>query len=45
MAKAFRARLKKMNIKAYYHYTIPGYPSNVALIDSDEIGELTSFIG
>lgn len=35
-AKAFRNRLKKMNIKAYYHYTIPGYPSNVALIDSDE---------
>ena len=35
-AKAFRAKLKKMNIKAYYHYTIPGYPSNVPLIASDE---------
>ena len=35
-AKAFRNKLKKMGIKAYYHYTIPGYPSNVALIDSDE---------
>ncbi len=35
-AKAFRNRLKRMNIKTYYHYTIPGYPSNVALIDSDE---------
>ena len=35
-AKAFRAKLKKLNIKSYYHYTIPGYPSNVALIDSDE---------
>ena len=35
-AKAFRNKLKKMNIKAYYHYTIAGYPSNVALIDSDE---------
>lgn len=35
-AKIFRNKLKKMNIKAYYHYTIPGYPSNVALIDSDE---------
>ena len=35
-AKAFRSRLKKMNIKTYYHYTIEGYPSNVALIDSDE---------
>ena len=35
-AKAFRSRLKKMGIKAYYHYTIPGYPSNVPLIASDE---------
>lgn len=35
-AKAFRAKLKKLNIKAYYHYTIPGYPSNVPLIASDE---------
>ncbi len=35
-AKAFRAKLKKMNIKVYYHYIIPGYPSNVPLIASDE---------
>ena len=35
-AKIFRNKLKKMNIKAYYHYTIPGYPSNVPLIASDE---------
>ncbi len=35
-AKAFRAKLKKMNIKVYYHYVIPGYPSNVPLIASDE---------
>lgn len=35
-AKAFRAKLKKMNIKVYYHYIIPGYPSNVPLIVSDE---------
>ncbi len=35
-AKAFRAKLKKLGIKAYYHYTIPGYPSNVNLIVSDE---------
>ncbi|MBQ2601228.1 MAG: DUF1846 domain-containing protein [Treponema sp.] len=35
-AKAFRSKLKKMGVKVYYHYTIPGYPSNVALIDSDE---------
>ncbi len=35
-AKAFRNRLKRLNIKAYYHYTIEGYPHNVQLIDSDE---------
>lgn len=35
-AKAFRNRLKRLNIKTYYHYTIEGYPTNVALIDSDE---------
>lgn len=35
-AKIFRNKLKKMNIKTYYHYTIPGYPSDVKLIDSDE---------
>ena len=35
-AKQFRNKLKRMNIKAYYHYTIEGYPSNVKLIDSDE---------
>ena len=35
-AKAFRTKLKKLHIKTYYHYEIKGYPSNVALIDSDE---------
>ena len=35
-AKTFRNKLKKMGIKAYYHYVIPGYPSNVPLIASDE---------
>ena len=35
-AKLFRAKLKKLKIKTYYHYEIKGYPSNVALIDSDE---------
>ncbi len=35
-AKAFKKRLTKMNIKTYFHYTIPGYPHNVPLIDSDE---------
>ena len=35
-AKLFRTKLKKLKIKTYYHYEIKGYPSNVALIDSDE---------
>ncbi len=35
-AKAFAKRLKKMNIKSYFHYMIEGYPNNVALIDSDK---------
>ena len=35
-ADAYRQRLERMGIKAYYHYTIEGYPHNVALIDSDE---------
>lgn len=35
-ADAYRKRLERLNIKVYYHYTIEGYPNNVALIDSDE---------
>ena len=35
-AKAFKSKLKRMNIKCYYHYMIEGYPNNVSLIDSDE---------
>lgn len=35
-ADAFRAKLERMGITVYYHYTIEGYPTNVALIDSDE---------
>ncbi|MBQ4916891.1 MAG: DUF1846 domain-containing protein [Muribaculaceae bacterium] len=35
-ADAYRNRLERLNIKVYYHYTIDGYPHNVALIDSDE---------
>lgn len=35
-ADAFRAKLERMDIKSYCHYTIEGYPNNVALIDSDE---------
>ena len=35
-ADAYRQKLERLGIKAYYHYTIEGYPNNVALIDSDE---------
>ncbi len=35
-ADAYRQRLERMGIRTYYHYTIDGYPTNVALIDSDE---------
>lgn len=35
-ADAYRQRLERQGIKTYYHYTIEGYPTNVALIDSDE---------
>ena len=35
-ADAYRKRLESLGIKAYYPYTIEGYPNNVDLIDSDE---------
>ena len=35
-ADAYRKRLERKNITVYYHYTIEGYPNNVALIDSEE---------
>lgn len=35
-AVAFRNKLDRMGITSYCHYTIEGYPNNVALIDSDE---------
>lgn len=35
-ADAFRAKLERMGIKSYCHYTIEGYPTNVGLIDSDD---------
>lgn len=35
-ADAFRERLSRMGITTYCHYTIEGYPTNVALIDSDD---------
>lgn len=34
-ADAYRARLQRLGIKTYIHYTIEGYPHNVELIDSD----------
>ncbi|MDD6783100.1 MAG: DUF1846 domain-containing protein [Bacteroidaceae bacterium] len=35
-ADLYRKKLERLGIKAYYHYTIDGYPTNVSLIDSDE---------
>ena len=35
-AEAFRQKLERMGIPTYYHYIIDGYPTNVALIDSEE---------
>ncbi|MCQ2082975.1 MAG: DUF1846 domain-containing protein [Bacteroidaceae bacterium] len=35
-ADAFRKKLERLGIVTYVHYTIDGYPNNVALIDSDE---------
>ena len=35
-ADLYRQKLERLGIKAYYHYTIEGYPNNVALIDSEE---------
>ena len=35
-ADLYRQRLERMGIRTYYHYTIEGYPHNVALIDSED---------
>lgn len=35
-ADVYRKRLETAGIRVYYHYLIEGYPTNVALIDSDE---------
>jgi len=35
-ADQYRKKLKRLGVKVYFHYTIEGYPNNVALIDSDE---------
>ena len=36
IAKAFQSRLEGMGLKVYHHYHIPGYPSNIPYIVSDE---------
>ncbi len=35
-AAQFKTKLEKMGIRVYLHYTIPGYPSNIPLIVSDD---------
>lgn len=35
-AVQFKAKLEKRNIRVYLHYTIPGYPSNIPLIVSED---------
>ena len=35
-ADIYRKKLEHFGIKAYFHYTIDGYPTNVSLIDSDD---------
>jgi uncharacterized protein (UPF0371 family) len=35
-ADHYRLKLERMGIRTFYHYTIEGYPNDVALIDSDE---------
>lgn len=35
-AVSFRARLESLGIQVYYHYSIPGYPSDIKKIVSDE---------
>lgn len=35
-AQAFQNRLEALGVRVFRHYTIPGYPSNIPLIVSDE---------
>ena len=35
-AEAFQKRLESLGVKVFRHYTIPGYPSNIPLIVSDQ---------
>ena len=43
-ADAFRERLKRLGIQTYVHYTIDGYPNNVALIDSEQGFGLNDYV-
>jgi len=36
VVQAFQARLEGLGVRVYHHYDIPGYPSNIAHIVSDE---------
>ena len=36
LVRAFQARLEGLGVRVYHHYDIPGYPSNIAHIVSDE---------
>ena len=36
LTRAFEARLEGVGVRVYHHYDIPGYPSNIAHIVSDE---------
>ncbi len=44
LAVAFRARLEALGIKVYYHYPIPGYPSDVKNIVSENGLGLNDYI-
>ncbi|MDE7386261.1 MAG: DUF1846 domain-containing protein [Muribaculaceae bacterium] len=43
-ADAFRAKLERLGITVYYHYTIEGYPNNADLITSDDGFGLNDYI-
>ena len=36
ITRAFQARLESMGVRVYHHYDIPGYPSNISHIVSDD---------
>ncbi|MBO5317078.1 MAG: DUF1846 domain-containing protein [Oscillospiraceae bacterium] len=36
LARAFQSRLESMGLKVYHHYAIPGYPSNIPYIVSEQ---------